>query len=239
MHKQSYYHAYNERYKQVHKLNPQWFDEKPSSIVLETICEFSIQRDQKLLEIGCGEGRDAFPLLEQGYNLLATDVSSEAITFCQGKIPDYKKHFQILDCITDSLRVTFDFIYAVAVIHMLVLDADRNAFYHFIYDHLSDDGVALICSMGDGTMQRQTDINTAFDIQDRIHEASGTPVKIASTSCRMVDFPTFHAELKQNDLEVIKEGITAIEPDFPQMMFAIVKKANHHQCVNAKTFGES
>lgn len=36
-------------------------------------------------------------------------------------------------------------------------------------------------------------------------------------------FQTFEAELAQNGLRVIKKGVTVVEPDFPQMMFAVVK----------------
>jgi hypothetical protein len=39
----------------------------------------------------------------------------------------------------------------------------------------------------------------------------------------MVNFQTFNAELEQNELVIIKQGITAVEPDFPQMMYAVVK----------------
>ena len=39
----------------------------------------------------------------------------------------------------------------------------------------------------------------------------------------MVSFQTFNRELEQNGLVVIREGFTAIEPDFPQMMFAVVR----------------
>jgi len=58
----------------------------------------------------------------------------------------------------------FDFIYSVAVIHMLVLDEDRNAFYQFIRSHLRQDGIALICTMGDGNVEMQSDIGKAFEI---------------------------------------------------------------------------
>ena len=33
---------------------------------------------------------------------------------------------------------------------MLVLDEDRNNYYKFIYNHLKQNGYALILSMGDG-----------------------------------------------------------------------------------------
>lgn len=223
MPERKYYDAYNDRYRQVHEQNLQWFGENPSPIVTEIIRECSLSHQHELLEIGCGEGRDAFPLLKQDFDLLATDVSPEAISFCQKRMPDYRDRFQILDCVTGRLDNTFDFIYAIAVVHMLVPDADRNAFYTFIREHLKPGGIALIGTMGDGNIECQTDIRTAFDVQNRIHEQTGKAVRIASTSCRMVNFQTFENELEQNGLVVIKQGITAIEPDFPQMMFAVVK----------------
>ena len=78
--------------------------------------------------------------------------------------------------------------------------------------------------MGDGDMERQSDIRTAFDLQSRIHEQTGKEVQIASTSCRMVNFKTLHEELYRNGLQIIKEGITEAPPDFPMLMYAVVKK---------------
>lgn len=225
MPERSYYHAYDDRYKQVHGQGLQWFSVMPSPIVAETIREFSILPGQhKLLEIGCGEGRDAFPLLQEGFDLLATDISPTAVSFCQEKMPARAEAFRVLDCVTEDLPQRFDLIYAVAVVHMLVLDEDRDAFYRFIREHLTPSGIGLICTMGDGSFERRSDISTAFDLQDRVHEQTGTPVRIAGTSCRMVSFDTFERELTRNGLHIIRKGITAVEPDFPEMMFAVVRK---------------
>lgn len=226
MEQRKYYEAYDDRYRQIHSLDLQWFDKNPSQIVTDTIRVFSIQPSHRLLEIGCGEGRDAFPLLQQGFDLLATDVSPEAIHYCRQQMPAHGDNFQILDCVTQKLDARFDFIYAVAVIHMLVPDADRDAFYSFIREHLTLSGIALICTMGDGETERQSDIRTAFALQDRIHEPTGKPVQIAGTSCRMVCFSTFEKELTRNGLSIVQTGITAIEPDFNQMMYAVVKKSD-------------
>ena len=218
-----YYEAYDERYKQIHKQDLQWLSEMPSKIVVETIQAFSLPTSAKILEIGCGEGRDAYPLLLQGFDLLATDVSPEAIKFCKKKFADFSEHFKVVDCVTEKLDEKFDFIYAVAVIHMLVSDDDRNAFYRFIREHLRADGIALICTLGDGSFERQTDIESAFDTVERTHTETGKSVQVANTSCRIVSFATFEEEFALNGLEIIKQGITAVEPDFPQMMFAVVK----------------
>ena len=74
-------------------------------------------------------------------------------------------HFKVLDCLSDKLDSKFDFIFGIAVIHMLVPDEDRDGFYQFIRNHLTEDGIALICTMGDGKSERQTDISAAFTLQ--------------------------------------------------------------------------
>lgn len=218
-----YYEAYDDRYRQIHQQGLQWFSESPSAIVEDTIRSFSISSQSKILEIGCGEGRDACFLLKQGFDLLATDVSQEAIAFCRERFSDFAEHFQVLDCISGECGDKFRFIYAVAVLHMLVADRDRKAFYRFIRAHLTPDGIALICTMGDGSFELQSDIRTAFEIQERIHGQTGKPVQIAGTSCRVVSFDTFHRELKENGFAIVEEGNTSVAPDFPQMMFAVVR----------------
>ncbi len=219
-----YYKAYDDRYRQVHSQALQWFSDQPSSIVAEVIAEFALAQDAKILELGCGEGRDARHLLSQGYDVLATDVSTEAVAFCQRTFPDHADRFQVLDCITEKLEERFDFIYAVAVVHMLVTNEDRNGFYGFIREHLRPEGIALIGTMGDGSFERQSDITTAFEMQERIHGETGKMLRIAATSCRMVNFETFEQELSQNGLAVINQGLTAVEPDFPYMMYAVVRQ---------------
>ena len=223
--RQKYYEAYDDRYRQIHGQNLQWSSDQPSAIVARTMERFSISRGDALLEIGCGEGRDAAVLLREGYRLLATDFSPEAIRYCREKLPAYAEQFQRVNCVADKLERRFDFIYAVAVVHMLVADEDRDGFYAFVREHLKPGGVALICTMGDGQLELQSDVAAAFDVAERIHEGTGKMVQVAGTSCRMVSFETFCRELRRNGLAVLSQGFTAVEPDFPQMMYAVVKRA--------------
>ena len=217
-----YYEAYDDRYTQVHGQDLQWFASSPSTIVGEVLERYNIKG--KMLEIGCGEGRDAGFLLERGMDVMATDVSPAAVSYARKKYPEFADRFAVLDCLTEKMDEKFDFIYAVAVVHMLVPDEDRKGFYRFLREHLAAGGRALICTMGNGEWERQSDISTAFDVQKRIHEPTGREVEIAGTSCRMVSWQTFRRELAENSLAVIESGITAVEPDFPQMMYALVEK---------------
>lgn len=220
----AYYHAYDDRYRQVHEQDLQWFSDDPAPIVADMIRAFCISQHHRLLEIGCGEGQDARWLLEQGFDLLATDVSAEAIRFCRERAPIYADHFRVLDCVTDTLDATFDFIYAVAVVHMLVEDGDRDGFYRFVYDHLKPGGIALICTMGDGQTERRTDPGKAFELRERYHSQTGKTLRITATSCRMVSFRTFNEELERNGLEVCTQDVSDREPGFSKMMYAVVRR---------------
>ena len=104
---------------------------------------------------------------------------------------------------------------------MLVLDEDRDGFYQFIRNHLTTDGIALICTMGDGEIERQSDISTAFTLQERNHESG--KMMVAGTSCRMVSWDTFESELARNGLTLIEKGITSALPNFNNLMYAVIK----------------
>lgn len=217
-----YYEAYDERYKTAHALGVSWSSDACTPIVMDVIRKYEITPAYRLLEIGCGEGRDSRTVLEQGYPLLATDISNEAIVYCKQIMPQYADHFRVLDCLSGNLDTRFDFLFAVAVIHMLVLDEDRDGFYQFVSNHLAEDGIALICTMGDGEFETRSDISQAFSLQEREHE-SGTML-VAGTSCRMVSFPVFENELTRNGLGILEKGLTSSLPNFNSLMYAVVRR---------------
>lgn len=96
-----YYEAYDERYKDIHSLGLTWETEKHSKILDKIILEYKISKISTILELGCGEGRDAIYVLNQGYNLLATDISQEAIKYCKGNAHVYNNNFITLNACED------------------------------------------------------------------------------------------------------------------------------------------
>ena len=216
-----YYEAYDERYKTIHKKGYSWAGNAPTPIVFDVLRRFGISKEAPILEIGCGEGRDARAVLDEGYNLLATDISPEAINYCRTGFPKYAERFQVLDCLDCRNEDIFDMIYAVAVLHMLVEDEDRLSFYSFIRGHLSGNGIALVCSMGDGQTEFSTRADEAFEIKERNHFSG--PVMVSSTSCRMVGFHRFEHEISEAGLTIVEKGLTSALPDFDSLMYAVVK----------------
>ncbi len=91
----------------------------------------------------------------------------EAVLFCKRKAPKHAKQFMVLNACEDTLDETYDFIYSIAVLHMLVLEEDRNKFLTFIREHLNESGFGLILTMGDGEMDRSSGIDGAFEKQEQ------------------------------------------------------------------------
>ena len=168
--KEDYYKAYEKRYSQVHQTGQLWEMHKYSREVIDTINEYNITKDDKILDLGCGEGRDAIYLLDNGYNVLAVDYSTSAIQKCNELTENkYKNNFKQFDLITDNIDEKFDFIYSIAVIHMFVNEKHRQKFYQFIYNHLKENGKALVIAMGDGKKEYSSDVNNAFLNSERIN----------------------------------------------------------------------
>lgn len=217
-----YYEAYEDRYQTIHALGHAWSSDRPTPIVGEILARYGVPKTAALLELGCGEGRDALPLLRTGWNLLATDISPEAIAWCRRNAPDHADRFQVLDCLGGKLPERFDFIYAVAVLHMLTEDEDRAKFFAFLRDHLTNAGLALVCTMGDGERELRSDPAKAFDPAERDHPAG--PVTVAATTCRMVSFKTLENELTQAGLSILETGLSPSPPDFDCLMYAVVSR---------------
>lgn len=219
-----YYEAYDDRYKQVHKEGLSWSTNNNTKIVEEIINKYLLEKTN-MLEIGCGEGRDARYLLNKKYNVLATDISKEAIDYCVLNDQNHINNYLVLDVLNDNdFNKRFGFIYSVACLHMFVLDDDRDAFYNFIYNHLEKDGYSLILSMGDGKEERQTDISNAFNIIERTHQETNKKLSVVETSCRIVNYNTLFNEIKRKNLKIVEYGITKIDNHFNEMIYVVIRR---------------
>lgn len=223
--KNDYYKAYDKRYRQTYENNSLWEISERTKEIIDTLKKYKITKKSNILELGCGEGRDAIYLLDNGYNVLGIDYSFTVIDKCN-ELTNYKyvNNFKQLDLIENSLNEKFDFIYSVAVIHMFVLDEHRNKFYNFIYDHLKDNGIALIISMGDGVLEINSDLEKAFDDTKRVNINTNKEIMVASTSCRVKKIDEMKKEIQLNNLKILEEKIIDDVPSFNKCMLFIVKK---------------
>lgn len=222
-----YYKAYEDRYKKIHaEKGVAWAGDRPSETIKRLLEKYGCSKDVPVLELGCGEGQNAIYLMENGYNILASDVSKEAIHWCKAEAKKNglaAKNFFVMDALNNKMKDKFDFIYSVCVLHMLVLDEDRKKFLDFVHDHLTEKGKAFIVIMGDGEMEKNdSDITKAFELAER--KLGDENVQVATTSCRIVSWKTFFKELETSNLKVLNSYIDKTISGFPISMVAEVER---------------
>lgn len=225
-----YYEAYEERYKDVYKNNVLWSSPEETKEVLNTIDKYNITKKDSILDLGCGEGRDAIFLLNKGYNVLSIDYSNTVINKCNGITNNkYKDKFIVFDIFKDKLDTKFDFIYSVAVIHMFIDKKDRNKYYNFIYNHLNNNGYSLIISMGDGITNYKTKKKDSFNRDYKININDNKKYLITNTSCNIVDINTLTKELTNNNLNIIDIWISDNVPGFTKSICVLVRKKKNNE----------
>lgn len=219
-----YYKAYEKRYSQVYEKNMLWSSKENTPDVFECMEQYKITKKSKILDLGCGEGRDAINLLDRGYNVVAIDYSCSVIEKCKElSNNNYNDCFKQFDLINDKMNCKFDFIYSIAVLHMFVLDEHRNKFLSFIKEHLEKDGICLICVLGDGKQEFVTNVEDAFKNIKRTVLNNKTDIEIAATSCRIVNWKQLEYEISNNGLKIEKKWISTTVPEFSNSMCVVVK----------------
>ena len=218
-----YYKAYEERYKIIHDNGMLWEYNIPTEELLEYLKSWSINKKDKILDLGCGEGRDAINLLNEGYNITAIDYSKTAIKKCN-ELSNYKyeNKFKEFDIFEEELEEKYKIIYSISVLHMFVLEKDRIKYFDFIKNHLEKDGKAFITIMGDGIMKRSTNPNTAYDLDEREVQSTSAKVYIPKTSCCIVDWNTFEHEVQRAGLIIKRKWVSNNIPGFNESMCAIL-----------------
>lgn len=75
-----------------------WADLEPNPYLLKWLknCSFNNQ-GRKAVVIGCGVGDDAEALSETGYEVIAFDISPEAIRLCKKRYPDTSVNYLVAD----------------------------------------------------------------------------------------------------------------------------------------------
>ena len=184
-----YYEAYDLRYKRIHEDGLIWFKNEPTPELLDWISDQNVPLEEAILEVGCGEGRDVLYLANRGYTVTGSDVSDEAINLCKIKSEelDLKVELKIEDFIemTSADLPTYNWIYSVGTLHMLVDDEDRRRFLTNLYERLNNNGKLLLVSKGDGITSFKTKKEEAFDLVERFHYLEDKKYRLEATSfCR-------------------------------------------------------
>jgi SAM-dependent methyltransferase len=107
------------RFRELDKETYDFSQSKPSS-VLAGFCENYLKIGATVLDLGCGEGRNAHYLAQMGYQVYGVDITAEAVKFCRERFALYDlpgtfehlsfpdDHFAGIICIAALDHVTFE-----------------------------------------------------------------------------------------------------------------------------------
>lgn len=105
--------------------------------ILKTFIK-SFPADAKILDIGCGEGRNSIYLSELGYAVTGIDISKSAIDFAEKKQSSCK--FYCMDALDIKLDEKFDVIIDFGLFHFMPYEY-REKYVYNIYNMLVDEGI--------------------------------------------------------------------------------------------------
>lgn len=105
-----------------------------------------LPRHLTILDMGCGQGRDAIPLSQQGFEIWAVDPSPSAIAALNDYAQSHKLpiHAQIGTLMDFQTQEKFDIVLLDRVLHMLGNEEAVLAGFEKMLGHLAPNGYLLI-----------------------------------------------------------------------------------------------
>ena len=131
--KEAYYMAYEKRYKAVFEAGASRWGHSPDDPVLyQTLADWVAQnslRGKKVVEFACGEGACGAILSSLGCIYQGYDISPTAVKKARENLEKYKNvSVGVLDMVTERADGIYDGALDCMGLHMLVTDADREAY---------------------------------------------------------------------------------------------------------------
>ena len=126
-----------------------WYDQdeyywglKPGDFLNELIGLCPPSNDKKVLDIGCGEGKDAVYMAQKGYSVTAFDLTDNGIrkTLKLAKDRNVRIHAYTDDINTFETNERFDIIYSTGTVQYL-FEENKKAFFEKIRRITKPDGV--------------------------------------------------------------------------------------------------
>lgn len=129
---------YWENYYKVQNTNYQ------PSLFAQYVCKEVIKEHRSLIELGCGNGRDAIFFANNGIEVIAVDQCENEINFLNYKFPHLEKCIFKTDDFTQlSYKQTFDIVYSRFTLHSIPIEQEQNV-CQWAYQILNKDGVFCI-----------------------------------------------------------------------------------------------
>jgi SAM-dependent methyltransferase len=146
----------------------------------------------RVLDCGCGTGWLSYFLSRRGYDVVGTDVSSEAIALAEAN-PVFaggpRPRFSVADSETLPFESEFDAVVFFDSLHHAI---DEAAALRSAHRALRRGGVCIALEPGHGHARKSRDVDAAFDVTDKDMPPSHVcrvGRRVGFTQCRVVPAP--------------------------------------------------
>jgi tellurite methyltransferase len=127
------FEATRQQYNEAYSGAGYYWSKSPSSICFEILRRMPPTRPLKVLDIGCGEGRNAVFLARNGYEVHAFDISENGIgkTKALAAEAGVVVHAFTADLTTYRLEDEYDILFSTGVLHCLPPVIREEWFHHY------------------------------------------------------------------------------------------------------------
>ena len=129
-----------------------FFTDSPDENLVELFTKKAILPPAKVLELGCGKGRNAIFLSNNGFNVDAIDFSEAAINAAKAKVAasGKKPNFICASILTYEFGNLYDVVYDSGCFHHIAPHR-RPKYLHILNDSLRQNGIfGLVCFSPEG-----------------------------------------------------------------------------------------
>ncbi|NVK63803.1 MAG: class I SAM-dependent methyltransferase [Flavobacteriales bacterium] len=112
--------------------------------LIDQLMKGTVDRESKILDAGCGSGRNIHYLIQQGFDVTAFDGNQELITSLKTLHAETNAHFLHSTVEDFASESKFDFIICNAVLHFARNHAHFDAMFRSLVALLSNNGVLFI-----------------------------------------------------------------------------------------------
>lgn len=147
--------------------------------LIDQLLKNRINSDSKILDAGCGGGRNIHYLIKNGLEVTGIDANPKTVDFLRELYPEISDQFIVstLEDYTSPQR--FDFIICNAVLHFASDHEHFSKMFASLVNHLKPNGTLFIRMTSDiGLKLEQNDRNGVFNLPDRSVRYLITRVKI-------------------------------------------------------------
>ena len=196
----------------------EYYRKNPNPVDPSTFAKFIIgfmEPEKKLIELGCGNGRDSVYFAQQKINVTAIDQIEEEMDYLNKKHSLYNLNFKADDFTNLDDDKKYDYIYSRFTLHSVNEKAEKRVF-DWITKQLNDEGLFFL--------EVRSINDPMFEKGEKISESEN----VTTHYRRYLDFNETIEKIENRGLKIIykleSQGLAKYKDDDPTLIRIVAQK---------------